>query len=199
MDKFSLYLDITLFRYYINTMIENERTIRHKLVVEAAHRMMTAARTAPKGKGIDIIEIVLVSERQDLEKLAATMRQKAEESGMKFLLRDADNILQGEAVILIGTRRQVQGLNCGYCGYATCAENPCTDPCAINSIDVGIAVGSACATAADMRVDTRVMFSAGWASEALDWMPGCHQTIAIAVSASSKNPYFDRKPKEEKK
>lgn len=180
-------------------MIENERNLRHELVVEAARRMMTAARTAPKGKGIDIIEIVLVSERQDLEKLAATMRQKAEESGMKFLLRDADNILQGEAVILIGTRRQVQGLNCGYCGYATCAENPCTDPCAINSIDVGIAVGSACATAADLRVDTRVMFSAGWASETLNWLPECHQTIAIAVSASSKNPYFDRKPKEEKK
>lgn len=180
-------------------MIENERNLRHELVVEAARRMMTAARTAPKGKGIDIIEIALVSERQDLEMLATAMRRKAEESGMKFLLRDADNILQGEAVVLIGTRRQTQGLNCGYCGYATCAENPYNNPCAINSIDVGIAVGSACATAADLRVDTRIMFSAGWASETLNWLPECHQTIAIAVSASSKNPYFDRKPKEEKK
>lgn len=44
-------------------MIENERNLRHELVVEAARRMMTAARTAPKGKGIDIIEIALVSER----------------------------------------------------------------------------------------------------------------------------------------
>ena len=34
-------------------------------------------------------------------------------------------------------------------------------PCAFNSIDVGIAVGSACATAADLRLDTRVMYSAG--------------------------------------
>ena len=180
-------------------MIENERNLRHELVVEAARRMMTAARTAPKGKGLDIIEIALVSERQDLEMLATAMRRKAEESGMNFLLREADNILQGEAVVLIGTRRQTQGLNCGYCGYATCAETPCNNPCAINSIDVGIAVGSACATAADLRVDIRVMFSAGWASETLNWLPECHQTIAIAVSASSKNPYFDRKPKEEKK
>ena len=32
-------------------MIQNEREIRHELVLQAARRMMTAARTAPKGKG----------------------------------------------------------------------------------------------------------------------------------------------------
>lgn len=32
-------------------MIQNEREIRRELVLQAAHRMMTAARTAPKGKG----------------------------------------------------------------------------------------------------------------------------------------------------
>lgn len=41
-------------------MIINERDLRHQSVVEAAHRMMTAARTAPKAKGVDIIEIALV-------------------------------------------------------------------------------------------------------------------------------------------
>ena len=83
-------------------MIINERDLRHQSVVEAAHRMMTAARTAPKAKGVDIIEIALVEEREDLEKLAEAMRRRSEETGFKFLLRDADNILQGEAVILIG-------------------------------------------------------------------------------------------------
>lgn len=179
-------------------MIQNERDLRHQMVIEAAHRMMTAARTAPKGKGIDIIEIALVSERQDLEALASAMRQKAEESGFNFLLRDAGNILQGEAVILIGTRRQTHGFNCGYCGYPTCRQNPIDSPCAINSIDVGIAVGSVCSVASDLRIDTRVMFSAGWCSEMLNWLPGCRQTIAIALSASSKNPYFDRKPQGQK-
>ena len=177
-------------------MITNERDLRHQLVVEAAHRMMTAARTAPKGKGVDIIEIVLVDDRDDLQTLAEAMRRKSEESGFKFLLRDADGILNGDAVILIGTRRQPQGLNCGYCGYPTCELNPKENPCAINSIDVGIAIGSACAMASDMRVDTRVLFSAGWSSETLNWLPGCSQTIAIAISASSKSPFFDRKPKE---
>lgn len=177
-------------------MVTNERDVRHALVVEAARRMMTAARTAPKGKGVDIIEIALVEDWDDLSALADAMRRKAEESGFKFLLRDADNILQGEAVLLIGTRRMPLGLNCGYCGYPECELNPVGNPCAINSIDVGIAVGSACAAAADARVDTRVMFSAGWSSLQLGWLPDCSQVIAIAVSASSKNPYFDRKPKD---
>lgn len=105
-------------------MIINERDLRHQSVVEAAHRMMTAARTAPKAKGVDIIEIALVEAREDLEKLAEAMRRRSEETGFKFLLRDADNILQGEAVILIGTRRHTQGLNCGYCGYSACVQNP---------------------------------------------------------------------------
>jgi len=52
--------------------------------------------------------------------------------------------------------------------------------------------------AADLRVDTRVMFSAGLASQLLNWLPDCKQVFAIPVSASSKNPFFDRKPKEQK-
>ena len=35
-------------------MIQNEREIRHEYVLQAVRQMMTAARTAPKGKGIDI-------------------------------------------------------------------------------------------------------------------------------------------------
>ena len=54
-------------------MVQNERIIRHELVVEAGRRMMMAARTAPKARGVDIIEIALVSERADLEKLSAVM------------------------------------------------------------------------------------------------------------------------------
>ena len=166
------------------------------MVIEAAHQMMIAARTAPKGKGIDAIEIALVSDLEDRETLAAAMRKRSEETGYKFLLRDADNIIDGEAVILIGTKSEPLGLNCNYCGHATCAEKPAHIPCALNSIDVGIAIGSACSKAADLRLDTRVMFSVGWCSETLNWLPDCHQTIAIAISASSKNPFFDRKPKQ---
>ena len=117
---------------------------------------------------------------------------------MKFLIRDSESIQSADAMIVIGTRQAPQGLNCAYCGYATCAEKPQDTPCAINSIDVGIAIGSACAKAADLRVDSRVMFSAGWAVERLGLLKNCRQCIAIPISASSKNPFFDRKPKENK-
>lgn len=177
-------------------MIQNERDIRHEQVLDIARQMMIAARTAPKGKGIDIIEIALVS-GEDIKVLSDKMMAMYEEHGMKFFLRDADNILSAECIILIGTREQPQGLNCGHCGFATCAGRSEGVPCALNSVDVGIALGSACATAADHRVDTRIMFSAGLAAQRLDWLKGCRQVYAIPVSASSKNPFFDRKPKEQ--
>ena len=179
-------------------MIQNERELRHETVLHIARQMMTAARTAPKGKGIDIVEVALVT-GDDLKTLSNRMIALAEEQGMKFFLRDADNILSAECVVLIGTREQAQGLNCGHCGYALCGDRPAGVPCAINTVDVGIAIGSACATAADNRVDTRVMFSAGLAAQRLNWLEGCRQVFAIPVSASSKNPFFDRKPKEQLK
>ena len=36
-------------------MIQNDRASRHEHVLDVARQMMTAARTAPKGKGVDII------------------------------------------------------------------------------------------------------------------------------------------------
>lgn len=178
-------------------MILNERDCRHTHVLEAARQMMTAARTAPKGKGVDIMEIALI-EGNDLLRLADKMEAMVEVHGMKFFLRDADNIRHSECVVIIGTHNLNQGLNCAHCGYDTCATKPQNVPCAINSIDVGIAIGSACATAADLRLDTRVLFSAGLAAQQLDILQGCKQVFAIAVSASSKSPFFDRKPKENK-
>ena len=179
-------------------MIINERESRHEQVLNVARQMMTAARTAPKGKGVDIIEVALVTD-EDIKKLSEQLISLSEEQGMKFFLRDADNILSAECVLLIGTRELAQGLNCGHCGFPTCAERSTGVPCVINSVDVGIAIGSACATAADHRVDTRVMFSAGLAAQRLDILKGCKQVFAIPVSASSKNPFFDRKPKEQPK
>lgn len=176
-------------------MILNERDIRHEHVLHVAKQMMTAARTAPKGKGIDIIETIIITDGE-IEQLSAKMIAMVEEHGMKFFLRDADNILQAECIVLIGTREQTQGLNCGHCGFATCAARSEGVPCALNSIDLGIAIGSACATAADCRVDTRVMFSAGLAAQRLGWLKECKMVMAIPVSAGSKNPFFDRKPKQ---
>lgn len=40
-------------------MIANERDVRHEHILNVARQMMTAARTAPKGKGIDAIEVAM--------------------------------------------------------------------------------------------------------------------------------------------
>ena len=135
-------------------MIQNEREIRHEYVLQAVRQMMTAARTAPKGKGIDIIEVAMVTD-EDIKRLSEELVIMSGETGLKFFLRDADNILQAEAIMIAGTRQQVQGLNCAHCGFPTCVEKPETVPCAINSVDLGIAVGSACATTCTCTAPTR--------------------------------------------
>ncbi len=98
-------------------MVINERDIRNETVRAAAQAVMAAARTAPKAKGRDMVEVAVVTE-EDIERLAETMVLMSGESGMKFLLRDADNIRQAQAVIVVGISdpHAVCGLNCGYCG-----------------------------------------------------------------------------------
>lgn len=174
-------------------MIINERDNRTERLIKVANEMMTAARTAPKGKGFDIIEVMLVTD-ETIEQLSKAMLEYSEKSGLKFISRDAENILHAEAIVLIGTKQQIHNLNCGYCGFESCAEKIQFPevPCSINTVDVGIAIGSACSVAADHRVDSRVMFSVGRVAQELRMMPGCSNIYGIPISCSSKNPFFDR-------
>lgn len=91
-------------------MIYNERDVRKESVLEAARQIMVAARTAPKGKGVDVIEVMTITD-DEIVRLSEEMRKVHEENGFKFFLRDADNILQAEAVVLIGTNEHCQGMN----------------------------------------------------------------------------------------
>lgn len=172
-------------------MIINERDSRTAHLESVAKAMMTAARTAPKAKGTDMLEIVTVT-GDTIRHISAKMVELVDVLGMKFFLRDAENILQAEAIVLIGTRLVNQGLNCGYCGYATCADKPATNPCAFSMHDMGIAVGSAVSVAADNRVDSRVMFSVGVAAKSIGILEECHAVIAIPISCTGKSPFFDR-------
>ena len=174
-------------------MIYDERETRQQQALDIAQKMMVAARTAPKGKGVDVIECAVV-DGDDIERIAREMETYHQEKSFKFLLRDAINIRQANCMLLIGTREKPQGLDCGHCGFDTCAERTPGVPCEINSVDVGIAVGAACSKACDYRVDTRVMFSAGMAAQRLQVLgPEVKQVYAIPVSVSSKSPFFDRK------
>lgn len=174
-------------------MLINERDTRRERLMQVANEMMTAARTAPKGKGYDIIEVAMLT-GETVEQLSKAMLEYSQKTGFKFITRDAENILHAEAIILIGTKQKVQNLNCGYCGFDTCSEKTTHPdiPCAINTVDVGIALGSACSVAADHRVDSRVMFSVGRVAQELDLLPGCSSIYGIPISCSSKSPFFDR-------
>lgn len=178
-------------------MIINERESRQDYIVEAARQIMAAGRTAPQSKGLDHLEIITLTGESICE-LAAGMRLAAEKTGMKFFLRDADNIGQAGAVILVGSHPQTIGLNCAYCGYPTCTDKKDHEgvPCALNSVDIGIAIGAMAATASALHIDNRIMFSAGYAAQEMNLLSDCKSIFAIPLSISSKNPFFDRKPKQ---
>lgn len=177
-------------------MIETQAQTANEALRQIAVLMMNAARTAPKARGIDNLEIAMLTD-EDIHHLSDKLIEMGAAPGRAFFARDGENIQQAGAVVLIGTRNVVMGLNCGWCGFPTCAEkaklSPGT-PCAFNMNDLGIAVGSAVSVAADHRADCRVMFSAGVAAEDMKLLPGCHSILAIPVSATGKSPFFDRKP-----
>ena len=165
-------------------MVYDERDIRKAQALDIAQKMVVAARTAPKGKGVDVVECAVV-DGDDLEALACTMEAVGEERGFAFFLRDANCVRKSLCVALVGTREKAQGLSCGHCGFATCGE--------VNSVDVGIALGAAVSRAQAFGVDTRIMFSAGLAAQQLGLLgEGVGQVYAIPVSISSKSPFFDR-------
>ncbi|MDR2533913.1 MAG: DUF2148 domain-containing protein [Tannerellaceae bacterium] len=172
-------------------MIYNERQDRRERALAAAKLMMTAARTAPKGKGMDIIEVA-IADGNDIIRISEALGRMAVEMQLPFMTRDSANVLLADAILLIGTARHEHGLNCGHCGFDTCGEKPASALCALNTVDVGIATGSAASVAADLRVDTRVMFSAGLAAQRLGMLGEAMMAIAMPVSISSKNPFFDR-------
>ena len=174
-------------------VFENE--IRVKTVDEIANQMLTAARTAPKGRGRDTLLLGKLS-GSDLSLLADKMDEIADRTGLKFFNRDANNIRNSQTVIVMATRIDpLQMPSCGYCGHGTCTgklEFPDV-PCAFNTIDLGIAMGVAVSVAADHRVDNRVMYSAGQAVKELNLLnEPCGPALCIPLSISPKSPYFDR-------
>ena len=179
-------------------MIYNSNDMELRAVMDTAQAMCAAARTAPKARGLDrIVTAVLTGEDQDA--LAAEMERMGAETGADFFIRDGGNLRAAQAIVLIGIRESKRGLGgiCGYCHFADCAE--CARQggvCVYDPVDVGIAVGSAAAAAADRRVDNRVLFSAGRAAISLGTLgEGVGQVFGIPLSVSGKSPFFDRKKK----
>ncbi|MDR0852994.1 MAG: DUF2148 domain-containing protein [Clostridiales Family XIII bacterium] len=175
-------------------MIYRSEEVEKNAVYDAASQMAVAARTAPKGCGIDDIEtLVLDGEAKDA--LAEEMRLIGKEVGSEFFARDADNVDASICVVFIGARHASKGLSdCASCGFETCADMyKAGGRCTINVVDLGIAVGSAVAIAADNRIDNRIMHTAGKAAlrQGL-FSEDVNVCYGIPLSVTGKSPYFDR-------
>lgn len=170
-----------------------------EIMSQVAGLMALSARTAPKATGKDFVGIKVI-EGEEVNRLADAMVQYGEESGKKNWDRDANNIRLSGAVLLISLDKpQPAGLNCGACGFKTCAELPkpregtefAGPLCAWRLMDLGIALGSAAKTASILNADNRIMYRVGVAARRLGLIEG-EVVAGIPISATGKSIYFDR-------
>ena len=174
-----------------------EENIRDAAVLRVAEKMLVAAKTAPKGKGVDNIEAAVLTGDEIRGISEHLIAMEAAGDAPAYFARDARNLLEAQALFLIGTRIKSMGVApCGNCGFKNCAEkNKFPDvPCCFNTGDLGIAVGSAVSIAMDNRVDNRIMYTVGIAARELGILGDDVKVIyGIPLASASKNPFFDRK------
>ncbi|MBF0206073.1 MAG: ferredoxin [Oligoflexia bacterium] len=174
-----------------------EEELKEQTLFRVAQKMLLAARTAPKGRGIDNTVMCVISEKEDIAQLSRKMHEIGEQYQSPAFIRDAENIFSASFIVIFGSKIQSLGLKkCGICGFENCAEknkHP-NIPCAFNTGDLGIAIGSAVSVAMDHRVDNRIMYTIGQAVLELGLL-GDSVKIAYGIPLSSgpKNPFFDRK------
>lgn len=191
-----------------------------KAVKEAAKIIGISIRTAPKSAGVDDIayKIVLDAEKKDIvkeiEQIAVLLQKDRPEDEKRAIgldwRSDGDAVDKSDCLMLIGVKgRKPLGLNCGGCGLKDCQEflkavSPQTihmpGPfCMFKLLDLGIALSSAAKAASSLDIDNRIMYRAGLAGYRLGMLKGYSPIMALPLSASGKNIYFDRAEKSEAK
>lgn len=172
----------------------------------AARLMAASMRTAPKAGGKDFLEIVVVEDPGELARISEKMREYAPQSTNEaFWLRDAANIAECQALVLVGLSKFVAaGYDCGACGFPTCKEfvqsrQAADKPmgyggphCAMRMMDIGVALASAAKTASLLNVDNRVQQRVGAAARALGLI-SAEVAMGIPVGVYGKSIFFDRK------
>jgi uncharacterized ferredoxin-like protein len=172
-----------------------------KTILDVARLMLLAARTAPKGRGIDDLESMILTGKE--KDAVAKAMYKIANNPDDHWTRDAKNVEACAALVLIGLKGPTTvGTQCGACGYDNCDQllkagrkeglffaGP---TCVIKALDMGIALGSAVKTAQIHNVDNRIFFRAGAAAYRLKLMPDSTIVIGIPLAAKGKSPFFDR-------
>jgi uncharacterized ferredoxin-like protein len=164
-----------------------------KGIKQAAELMAISARTAPKAKGEDFIEVKILSGKQ-IERLGKAMLEHGRKEREPMWKRDAKCILESTAILLVGVRDPVKELK-GR-GKSKSKDLAGDDPFAQSErvrryVDLGIALGSAAKTASILNIDNRIMWRAGEMARRLGMMKTM-MVISIPLSAYGKNIYFDR-------
>lgn len=164
-------------------------------LVGAAELICMAARTAPKGKGKDLLVTAIVDGKEK-KLITDQMCLIAQREEMPFFERDAGNVDASPVLLLFGSCKEPLLLPCcGFCGFPDCAAMEAAGgTCSFNTIDLGIAVSSAAARASDLRLDNRIMYTAGKAVLELGLLgPEIQIVLGLPLSVTGKSPFFDRK------
>lgn len=164
-------------------------------LIKIAEEICIAARTAPKTRGIDVIETAILF-GDSIKAIIEEMRKIYSETNREAYKRNSESLENTPCIVLIGAKRKSAGLNpCGLCGFKDCEENEKNGAmCVFNIMDLGIAIGSAVSILTDKRIDNRLMWTIGIAAKNLKLLDDeVKQIIGIPLSATGKNIFFDRK------
>jgi uncharacterized ferredoxin-like protein len=186
-----------------------------------ADLMAVSACTAPKAGGMDWVRSKTATD-EEKQAVCRVMRETGASKGtalsasrgrMGEALRmdwasDADAVESSAVLFLVGVQgRKAVGINCGGCGFPTCAEMLARGPlpregsdfpgpfCIFRIMDLSIAAGSAAKTAIEHNVDNRMMQKVGAAALKLGLLAPCDLILGLPLSATGKNIYFDRPEK----
>lgn len=160
-----------------------------------AELMAASIRTAPKGRGIDNI-VTKIIRGKNKKQLANKMYQFARRHKNEIFARDGANVENSHLVVLVGTKFTPIGLGvCGLCGFKNCQHLLKEKGlCIFNSLDLGIAIGSAISIANNFHIDNRLMYTIGMAALELNLLgKDVKLIIGIPLSVTGKNIFFDRK------
>jgi uncharacterized ferredoxin-like protein len=199
----------------------DQQTIFINALRNVANLCAVAAMTAPKSGGqlflkgaTPFIETVIVEDKPTLKRLADWLRERGQKHKEPIWFRDADTAEKLDLVLFIGLAEWYPPqYDCGACGYGTCAEFLQARPgykaeasadwefdgpiCQIRCIDLGIAVGSAAKTASLNNIDTRCQTRIAAAARHLKIIKS-DVAVALSMSVSHKNIFFDKKMPEVK-
>ena len=192
----------------ISMSILTSNQVEQEAIVTAAKLIMAAVTTAPKTRGVSMIQSALI-QGEEKEQLAQAMESHGAQKAFAgdIFKRDAQNVRNSPAVLLIGVKgtmpkKPEKPLNCGACGYPACAEfirakkgkrgEDFTGPlCAFQVVDLGIALGVAAKVAAELNIDNRLMYTVGAGAMGMKVLDA-DMIVGLPLSATAKNIFFDR-------